>query len=343
MKKFQQAVLALLLVGALTACWRATPVIPETVTLVEESTVREIPLSGPAAERRAEISGMAWCGEHLILLPQYPMKVADDNEPGYVFSIAKSELDAFLTADAEEDIQPDKVPFDTAGVNQQISGFEGFESILIHEDRVYLTIEARGIDGMMGYLVQGTVKGDCERLILSPQDPVGIAPQADLGNMSDETLVIYDDQLFTIYEANGVNVNPDPLAHQFDLSLETMGTLPMPNIEYRITDATQANAQGEFWAINFFFPGDAKLKPGLDQIAVDHGLGVSHQGENQIERLIALKIEGERISLAEKPPIYLALSGAISRNWEGVVRFGEDFLLVTDEYPRTILVYVKKP
>lgn len=285
---------------------------------------------------------MAWCGKHLILLPQYPMMFADETEPGYVFSIPLPELDAYLSDDEDEAIEPEWVPFDPAGIDQQISGFEGFESVLFHEDQVYLTIEARGVDGMMGYLVQGRVEGDCEHLrLINHEDPVSIAPQADLGNMSDETMVIYDEQLFTIYEANGINVNPDPVAHHFDLSVAPLGNLPMPNVEYRITDATQADAQGEFWAINFFFPGDVKLKPGLDQIAVEYGLGMSHQGEDQIERLIAMQIEGHRISLVEKPPIYLALSGAVSRNWEGLVVYGEDFLLVTDEYPRTILALVE--
>jgi hypothetical protein len=309
--------------------------------LVAESAVLEIPLAGPAAGSRAEISGMAWCGEKLILLPQYPMMYADDKEQGYVFGIPNTDLDAFLSGGASEALRPEMIPFDTQGIERLIDGFEGFEAVLFYEAGFLMSIESRQDDGMMGYLVQGTSSGECGQLTLAQAEPVPIQPQAGLGNMSDETLVLYQEQVFTLYEANGVNVNPDPVAHRFDLSLKLLDTRPMPTIEYRITDATEADPSGEFWAINFFFPGDTKLKPGPDLIAEAYGLGESHHGQKQVERLIALRIEGDQISLAEKPPIYLALSGAVSRNWEGLVRYGEGFLLVTDRHPTTILAYVE--
>lgn len=95
-------------------------------------------------------------------------------------------------------------------------------------------------------------------------------------------------------------------------------------------------------------PGDSLRRsgsrsPGVDQIAVEYGLGRSHKGEDQVERLLALRIDEGGMVLAGKPPIYLQLSSAVSRNWEGVVRYGEGFLLVTDEYPTTILAFLEKP
>ena len=343
MKKFWQAVFILLVLGGLTACTRATPSIPRSVLIIEEWPVREISVDRLAFQARAEISGMAWCGEWLILLPQYPMMYGDGDAPGYVFSLPQSELDAHLSTEGDDSLVPELIPFDTKGIERLISGFEGFESLAFFQDQVFLTIESRQGDEMVGYLVSGSVNGDCEELILAQEEPIALRPQANLGNMSDETLVIFEDQLYTIYEANGVNVNPDPVAHRFDLSHNPAGTLPFPNIEYRITDATEANQAGEFWAINYFFPGDSKLKPGFDRIAADHGLGESHQAEDQVERLVAFKIQEDGIVLVDQPPIYLSLSGAISRNWEGIVRYGEGFLLVTDEYPTTILALVEKP
>jgi len=315
MNRLRKVFFLILMLGGLSAC-RTAPSVPASLRLVAESAVLEIPLAGPAAGSRAEISGMAWCGEKLILLPQYPMMYADDKEQGYVFGIPNTDLDAFLSGGASEALRPEMIPFDTQGIERLIDGFEGFEAVLFHE---------------AGFL----------QLTLAQAEPVPIQPQAGLGNMSDETLVLYQEQVFTLYEANGVNVNPDPVAHRFDLSLKLLDTRPMPTIEYRITDATEADPSGEFWAINFFFPGDTKLKPGPDLIAEAYGLGESHHGQKQVERLIALRIEGDQISLAEKPPIYLALSGAVSRNWEGLVRYGEGFLLVTDRHPTTILAYVE--
>ena len=341
MKKFSQAVVFILMLGTLSACLRAAPVVPESVPLIQESSVVMIALAGPAADSGAEISGMAWCGERLVLLPQYPMDYADALEPGYVFSIRRPAVDSFLSGKDEAAILPDRLPFDSKGIEHLIPGFEGFEAIVFHKDDFYVTIESRQDGGMMGYLARGSVSGGCEKLTLIQEEPAAIQPQADLGNMSDETLVIYDDQLYSIYEANGINVNPDPVANRFDLSLEKAGTLALPNIEYRITDATQADSEGEFWAINFFFPGDTKLKPGPDQIAAAYGLGVSHQDQAQVERLITLRIERDQITLVDTSPIYLKLSGVISRNWEGVVRYGDGFLLVTDEHPATILALVE--
>ena len=294
-----------LLMGGLAACLRATPMIPESVVVIAESPVRVIAMDGPAAKAKAEISGMAWCGEHLVLLPQYPMMYADDQEPGYLFRFPAQAVDAYLLAVHPQAIQPELLPIDTKGIERLISGFEGFESILFNGNDVYLTIESHQDDGMMGYLVRGEVNGECERLEITQEEPTALPPQADLGNMSDETLVLLQDQLITIYEANGVNVNPDPVAHRFDFSLEPSGILAMPSIEYRITDATLTDKQGEFWAVNYFFPGNAKkLKPDLDQIAIKFGLGVSHQDQDQVERLIALKFDGDRIILADKPPVY---------------------------------------
>ena len=41
----------------------------------------EIPLKGEAAERNLEMSGLAWYGDNLILMPQYVNKEA----PGFYF------------------------------------------------------------------------------------------------------------------------------------------------------------------------------------------------------------------------------------------------------------------
>ena len=42
---------------------------------------------------------------------------------------------------------------------------------------------------------------------------------------------------------------------------------------------------GTFWAINYFYPGDTKLLPGDDQIALTYGIGLTHQTAEQVERL----------------------------------------------------------
>ncbi len=59
-----------------------------------------------------------------------------------------------------------------------------------------------------------------------------------------------------------------------------------------------------------------------------------------MERIIKLQITTDGIQLADVTPIYLTLTSDESNNWEGLVRMNDGFLLVTDEYPTTILGYV---
>jgi len=307
--------------------------------VIEEKMVTEISLAGPVSQSRAEISGMAWCGEKLILLPQFPDRFQRD-EFANVFSVPKEAIVSFLSGENTSGIEPDLIPFDQSGLNTSIAGFEGFEGIAFIGNRFYAVIETRQTGGMMGYIVTGTAAEDCMSLSVDPSSLKAIPPQADLGNMTDETLIIYNNSVYSMYEANGLNVNPRPVAHVFDPSLEKESAIDMATVEFRITDATEPNGQGLFWAINYFFPGDTKLKPATDQIAVEFGMGSTHQDVDQVERLVAFEIKQEAIVLADKPPIYLELYGSTARNWEGVVRFGDGFLLVTDEFPTTILAYV---
>ncbi|NBC86319.1 MAG: hypothetical protein GVY25_09025, partial [Bacteroidetes bacterium] len=39
---------------------------------VQEAVPRRIPINGPAGRRAAQLSGLAWWGDRLLLLPQYP-------------------------------------------------------------------------------------------------------------------------------------------------------------------------------------------------------------------------------------------------------------------------------
>ena len=313
----------------------------EVVTLatVAEHPVTQIDLAGPVASSQAEVSGMAWCGDQLILLPQYPDQFQLDGV-GRVFSIDEATLSAYLEGTSTAPIEPEQIAFDTAGLPQALSGFEGFEAIAFNQSNVYVTVETRASGGMLGYILKGTVSADCSKIVLDSDSRQEITPQANLSNMTDETIVIAGEKVYTFYEANGIHVNPEPVAHVFDLDLVPQGTVDFPSIEYRVTDATVAAADGSFWAFNYFYPGDTKLKPGDDQIALSYGIGQTHQTAEQVERIVEMQVTAEGIVLLDAAPIYLQLDSEESFNWEGLVRMGNGFLIVTDEYPTTVLGYV---
>ncbi|MFZ1752089.1 MAG: hypothetical protein WAU10_00020, partial [Caldilineaceae bacterium] len=187
------------------------------------------------------------------------------------------------------------------------------------------------------------VEPDLSLLHIDVTSAVAIAPQADLGNMTDEAIVLWDDgqsaSLLTIYEANGLLVNPQPVAHHFATDLSPLASLPLPHVEYRITDATPADAKGNFWAINYFYPGDVKLKPNSDAL-----LRLVVNSLPHVERLVEFQVTAQGIRFSGAPPVYLQLLETDARNWEGIARLDErGFLLVTDTHPRTILAFVAKP
>jgi len=285
---------------------------------------------------------MAWLdNETLVLLPQYPEKFGDQ---GAIFSIEKSQILEYLQGDSKTAIQPSTIPFNSAGLPTSISGYEGFESIAISENNVYLTIESRP-GGMLSYLVSGQITSPPVRIDLDPSRLTPISPQTSLKNFSDEALIAFGSRLVSIYEVNGTALNPNPVAHLFDLTLQLQDTLAFPSLEYRITDATPVDDLGRFWAINYFYPGDDELAPEIDPLHAQFGEGSSHAHSDAVERLIELQFSESGIVLSESPPIQLELlPGNDPRNWEAISRLDEmGFLLASDGYPTTILGFVHYP
>jgi len=318
---------------------RRLAVIQPSATQPSASTlpVQEIPISGPAASANAEISGMAWYKDWLTLLVQYPNRFGNQ-----LFVLSRTDINNFLDGVSKKNLIPVTVPVNLSGLGDHISGFEGFESISFQDDYVYLTVEAHEGPDMLGYVVRGKVLHDSEPFTLDIDFATlqKIEPQADLSNFSDEALTIFQGKIYTFYEANGANVNPQPRAHIFSTDLVPDSTTAFPTIEYRITDATATDADGYFWAINYLFPGDlGKLKPAEDLLSEDPNSHIS----GPVERLIAFQITAEGIiqDQSREPLNLVLLPNGEARNWEAIERLdGRGFLLATDTYPTTILAFV---
>ncbi len=309
--------------------------------VVREAAVTEIPLSGPVAKRDAEISGLAWYGDYLVLLPQYPGRFGD-----HLFALAKQDIIDFLDGALSGPLSPQPIPL-IAPALTRIDGYEGLEAIAFLGDRAFVTIETSPGPGMMGYLVGGRIAPDLSEIRLDTEHLVPIEPQARISNFSDEAILAWDDVIATLYEANGANVNPAPVAHRFDLDLTPLGEIPFPNIEYRITDATALDDDGYFWAINYLFPGEiAKLDPAPDPLVAAYGVGATHAAGPVVERLVKFQYTAAGIKLAAVQPVQLhLLADGEARNWEGIARLDErgGFLLATDKFPTTILAFVEIP
>lgn len=304
-----------------------------------EQPIRQIYLAGPMADPESEISSMAWYGDNLILMPQYPDRFGNN-----LFYLTKSQILAFLNNEIPGALTPTPIPFRGEDLPVKIFGYEGLEGIESVGDRLFFTVESRP-DTMRGYLLAGEIAPDLSEIRVDTELRIPILPQADLSNMTDETILAVDDRIITLFEANGANVNPNPVAHVFGLDLADLGTIPFPNVEYRINDATRVDADGIFWVINYFWPGDQKLLPIPDPIVARWGAGASHSQSAVVERLLPMRYSPDGITLADAPPIQLELiGGLIARNWEGLVLLDDlGFLLVTDKHPSTILAFVPRP
>ena len=324
-----------------------TPAEATPSALVEspgEIPVSIIPLAGPIAQSRAEISGMAWAGDRLVIVPQFPGRFPSAGY-GSLFTLTEQQLREAVLAASLPALTPTALPFDDGGLSRSVRGFEGFEAIAFRGNQAFLTIESSTSGGMLGYIVTGTLAADGALLRLFPESLQPIEPQAPITNFTDETILVTDDRVLTFYETNGANVNPKPVAHAFDFGLTPLDPIPFLTVEYRVTDASALQPDGRFWVINYLYPGDVpKLNPASDPIAARFPLGATHRSAEQVERILALRYTEGQIVLEESPPIQLQLDPDEVRNWEALVVLQDlGFLLMTDLYPTTLLGFVPVP
>jgi hypothetical protein len=340
------AVVVLVLAFGLSACGGSRPAAVPEPDAPSEAPVTVLPLAGPLSNPLAEVSGLAWYGDHLLLLPQYPdFGGYEGPGDGRLFALSRAEVLAALDGTRTAPLEPTPIPFHAPGVRETIDGFEGYEALSVVGERVFLTIEAETDSTIGGQLVTGTLAPDLSALTVATDGPHPfVHGQSRVENMAEEALVVVQDRVFSIHEANGAAVNPEPVAHAFDLGLAARGTVSFPTIEYRITDATDVDRAGRFWVINYFFPGDASLHTADDPIAERHGRGATHARGAGVERLLELRFDGTAFTATDTPPVQLELLSDQNRNCEGLARLDHrGFLLVTDQFPGTILGFVPRP
>ncbi len=338
------SVITLLIIISFSSCGgNKIPTIQSKI--LHEHDVKRIELAGKISERKSELSGLTWYGNQLILLPQFPNKFTYRNG-GTIYSIPKEKLQSVILKKSHEKILPNKIALYADGLEKFNSNGSGYEAITFIGDTAFISIEYMHNGITEGYLVSGIMSKNKKSLTLNKNTLVKIPLKEHIFNSSCETIVNYKNNIYGIFEANGKNVNPHPVAYEFDKKLNFLRFINFPSIEYRITDATEVDSEGNFWVINYFYPGDKKLlKPSVDSISIKYGIGKTNALSRTVERLVKLKINKGRIIETNSPPLYLKLDiDKPSRNWEGIAKFDNlGFLIVTDTYPETILAFVKLP
>lgn len=321
------------------------PTDTQGTTVEEEAAVQLIAVQGELSASEAEISGMAWYGDTLFILPQYPGDYPSQDGDPSLFTIQKEAILSYLDGTSSSPLEARRVPISNTNLAAQIPGYEGFEAIAIDDNRVYLAIEANDFGVMKGFLMQGAVLEGGTAIELDPNSLIELTPPVQIFNAAFESLVVSGGNVLALFEANGRQLNPDPAAYQVDPELEQVIKIDLDNYEYRFTDATGIDGLGQFWVFNIFMPLEFWYYNNQDPISTMFGKGKSHQVNNQVERLLELKYNDGKISLSGKPPVYITLdSEAAVRNWEALVRLDDrGFLAMTDTYPGTLLAFIAKP
>ena len=301
----------------------------------DEVEIKTIPLSGIITDPKQEISGLDWYKNNLILLPE--------NLNGFIFFIPKDELTKSINSNNPNPILPKKNIFKTPNYSKTIKGFEGFESIAFYNDNFIVTIEAKENDIMKSYLAWGKINYKTLNMNIPKENLKELKTPIQIKNMTYESSLIYNKNVIFLYEANGKNLQPIINQPMLSLNDNSISRIKYPNIEYRITDVTRIDHNNNFWAINYFWPGDKKhLKPAEDLIKIKPNINNSHNKSETVERLIEFNISDQQIKFTNTKPIQLKLDNKNSRNWEGIVRFeNKGFIIATDKYPKMILAFVE--
>lgn len=270
-------------------------------------------LGGNHGEASREYSGLAWHGEQLVLLPQYP--------DGQLYTLSRSDLKRAILEGSV--LSPATLHFDDRAVQKEVTGYEGYEAIAFDGTVVYAVIEARTwLRSMRAYLVKGSIENGTVLM----EQVVELPLPADVDNYAYESMTLAPSGILLIYEANGILAEPKAL--QVSRELDSITEIDLPRLPYRITDLTSLTDK-KFWALNTYWRGDRKKL----QVARTKNLG----------RIIEFQLTSEGLRSTGKS--VRVNEGGRSYNWEGIVRFGEKgFLIITDTYPSSALRYVgEKP
>lgn len=304
-----------------------------------------LPLAGPLAQPEAEVSSMTWQGDTLVILPQFPDQFASEGMLAF-FAVSKQRILDIVDGRTTEPLLAHQVDCRAPGLAGVVKGFDGLEAMGCIGHRYYMTVEAEDDTVMAGFLVSGNYDLVNDVVVMDMTRLVSIPMGLNIPNIAEETLLVDGDRVITISEANGLNVNPEPKAKVFNADAEFIGLLSMPQIEYRVTDATGIDAEGKFWVINYYYPPEgAKIDPAPDPELARFGDPDSFDPDACIERLLELQVQGDRIVRTNRPPVNLELlPDRRCRNWEALVRLDDrGFLLMTDKYPGTLLAFVPFP
>ena len=186
---------------------------PTASTTAQEQAVTVIALSGPITSPRAELSGMGWHNDMLILLPQYPERFGDGD--GALFALSKADILAALDGTRQSPLEPTLIPLVAPGMKDLLKFFRGYKSIAFYNDQVFLTSESQQGTKTHGYLVSGKITPDSSQITLSTDKVADIPITFPFAKRSDEAILIKGNSIFTFFEVKDQKSTRLNSSHEF--------------------------------------------------------------------------------------------------------------------------------
>ena len=209
---------------------------------------------------------------------------------------------------------------------------------------MYLIVQADPGGGPRSYLVSANIAAGLASVTVDAARLVEIPAQASSLSRLYRSLLLTSDAILAFPDLTGSTVNTSPTAQRYDLNLAPLSSLPLAGIDYMLTDVAGPEANGQFWAVNKYAPGDAGAISGPDVLAQLYGQGVTHQVFDRVERLVPFQLSANSITLAAKAPVQLELAARGGRNWQGIALFSDQgFLIISDGAPGAFLGFVERP
>lgn len=311
--------------------------------------VLPICLAGEAAARANEYSGLAWHGDELFLLPQWsPRGLARaQSRPGFtgpfVYRIPGARLRAFIDGRDRAPIAPECVALDALDLARD-PDYQGFEAIDFDGDRAALLVERGDHDRMSGLFI--TARLDPARGLVVDREALTLDVPMRSDNHAFEALTRVDGAWLALFEVNGMNPSCASTALRIDGTATEPRAVAVEALPYRVTDATSADADRRFWVTQYSYRdvGDTGECERSIRATGCFGEAVSCDpaAARSVERLLELRDDG--VSVRATGRRVQLVTGDRPRNWEGLVRLGDrGFVMVTDEWPRTLLGFVPTP
>jgi hypothetical protein len=322
--------------------WYWLPVSPATQTTnadSKEAPVQVIPLFGPLSKPEARINGMTWVNDILVILPGDPAFTGASNQG--LFAIPKGDLLGYISGVNTTGIYPFQIIFEDSGISTQLAGFRSYQALAYANGRLYFIVTADTANGQRSYLVSGAIQPDFSSITLDASKVVEIPGQSNANGF--KSLVIVGNELVVLPQSNQ-QAGSAP-TQRFDLSLNYIGALQFPGLEYLITDATGVDSNNSFWVINRYAPGDPQPLSNPDALAVRYGEGITHQLSDATERLVALAWTAANstpeLALVNRPPVQLELWMKAARNWQALAILPDrGWIIATSQSPETVLGYI---